>query len=97
MIKKRDALLAAAGVALFVFAAGRIGWSAVIRAIEETRTAVAIIIGLSLVRLILQTHAWSIALRANGVKSSPSELMLIRLASQGIGYLSVLGPWPPSQ
>ena len=41
MIRKRDALLAAAGLALFAFAAGRIGWGAVIRAIEEARTAMA--------------------------------------------------------
>jgi hypothetical protein len=92
MIKKRDALFAAVGLALFAFAAGRIGWGAVIRAIEEARTAVAIILGLSLVRLVLQTHSWSIALRLDGIKSSTSELMFIRLASQGIGYLSVLGP-----
>jgi hypothetical protein len=92
MIKKRDALFAAIGLALFAFAAGRIGWGAVIRAIEGARTAVAIILGLSLVRLVLQTHSWSIALRLDGIKSSARELMFIRLASQGIGYLSVLGP-----
>jgi hypothetical protein len=92
MIKKWDALLAVVGLALFVFAAGRIGWGAVIRAIEEARTAVAIIVGLSFVRLILQTRSWSIALRADGIESSMGELMLIRLASQGVGYLSVLGP-----
>jgi hypothetical protein len=92
VIRKRDALLAAAGLILFAFAAGRIGWGAVIRAIEEARTAVAVILGLSLVRLILQTHSWSIALRSDGIKSSAKELMLIRLASQGVGYLSVLGP-----
>jgi hypothetical protein len=92
VIRKRDALLAAVGLILFAFAAGRIGWGAVIRAIEEARTAVAVILGLSLVRLILQTHSWSIALRSDGIKSSTKELIFIRLASQGIGYLSVLGP-----
>ena len=92
MIRRWDVLLAAAGLALFAFVAGRIGWAAVVRAMVEARTAVAIIISLSLVRLILQTHSWSIALRSDGIKSSTSELMLIRLASQGIGYLSVLGP-----
>jgi lysylphosphatidylglycerol synthase-like protein len=92
VIRKRDALLAAAGLILFAFAAGRIGWGTVLRAIEEARTAVAVILALSLIRLILQTHSWSIALRSEGIKSSAKELMLIRLASQGIGYLSVLGP-----
>ena len=92
MNRKRDTLLAVAGVALFVFAARHIGWGAVIGALKEARIAVATIIGLSLVRLILQTRAWSIALRADGVEAPTSELMLIRLASQGFGYLSVLGP-----
>jgi hypothetical protein len=92
VIRKRDALLAAAGLILFAFAAGRIGWGTVIRAIEEARTAVAVILGLSVVRLILQTHSWSIALCSDGIKSSAKELTFIRLASQGIGYLSVLGP-----
>jgi Lysylphosphatidylglycerol synthase TM region len=92
VIRKRDALLAAAGLILFAFAAGRIGWGAVGRAIEEARTGVALILGLSLVRLILQTYSWSIALCSDGIKASAKELMLIRLASQGIGYLSVLGP-----
>jgi Lysylphosphatidylglycerol synthase TM region len=92
VIRKTEALLAAGGIALFAFAAGRIGWGTIIRAIEEARTAVAIIVSLSLVRLLLQTCSWSIALRSEGIKSSAKKLMLIRLASQGIGYLSVLGP-----
>ena len=92
MTRRWDAVLAVAGLALFAFAASRIGWGAVINAIVEARFAVAIILGLSLCRLILQTRSWSIALRSEGIEASTSELMLIRLASQGIGYLSVLGP-----
>lgn len=90
--KRWDALLAVAGLALFAFIAGRIGWAAVTAAIVKARGAVAIIIGLSLVRLVLQTRSWSIALRSEGIEPPPGKLMLIRLASQGIGYLSVLGP-----
>ena len=51
-----------------------------------------IIVALSLVRLMLQTRSWSIALRQDGIQPSTGELMLVRLASQGIGYLTVLGP-----
>jgi hypothetical protein len=90
--RKGNAVLAVAGLALFAFTAGRIGWGAVIRAIVEARTAVVIIVCLSLIRLVLQSQAWSIALTLDGIKSSLSDLMLIRLASQGVGYLSVLGP-----
>jgi hypothetical protein len=92
VIRKWEGLLAAAGLALFAFAAHRIGWGAVMRAIMEARTGVVLIIGLSLVRLYLQTRSWSIALRADGVEPPARDLMFIRLASQGIGYLSVLGP-----
>jgi len=92
VIGKKDALLVLVGLALFGFAAERIGWAAVIRAIEQAWVGVAIILGLSSVRLTLQTRSWSIALRSDGIESSASELMFIRLASQGMGYLSVLGP-----
>jgi hypothetical protein len=92
VIRKSNAVLAVAGLALFAFTAERIGWGTVIRAIVEARTAVVIIVGLSLIRLVLQSHSWLIALRLDGIKSSLGELMLIRIASQGIGYLSVLGP-----
>src|SRR5258708_24958163 len=47
---------------------------------------------LSFLRLVLQTRSWSIALALDGIRSSMRELMFIRLASQGIGYLTVLGP-----
>jgi len=92
VIKKWDVLLTAAGLALFAYAAGRIGWGEVLGALAQARFGVAIIIGLSLLRLALQTRSWSIALDLDGIKARMSQLMLIRLASQGIGYLSVLGP-----
>ena len=85
-------LLAAAGFLLLVFVGSRIGLQAVINELAAVRTGIAIIIMLSLVRLILQTRSWSIALRQDGFHSSTGELMLIRLASQGLGYLTVLGP-----
>jgi hypothetical protein len=92
VIRKTSLLLATVSLALFAFAAHRIGWDAVVRAIEQAKTGVVIILGLSLVRLILQTCSWSIALQAEGIRSTTRELMFIRLASQGVGYLSVLGP-----
>ena len=84
--------MAAAGLLLLVLVSSRIGLHAVIKELAAVRTGIAIIIALSLVRLVLQTCSWSIALRRDGSQSSMGELMLIRLASQGIGYLTVLGP-----
>ena len=92
MNKKLEALSAIAGIGLFAFAAEKIGWSAVFQTLLQARFAVAVVFVLSLSRLLLQTCAWSIALRADGVRCSTGELMLIRLAAQGLGYLSVLGP-----
>jgi len=92
VIKRMDALLAVAGLALFAYAAGRIGWVAVFSSIARARTGMAIIIGTSLLRLILQARSWLIALRSDGIDAPVNQLMFIRLASQGIGYLSVLGP-----
>ena len=92
MSGRRDVLLAAAGLMLLVFVGSRIGLHAVMKELAAVRAGIAIIIALSVVRLVLQTKSWSIALRRGGSQPSTSELILIRLASQGIGYLTVLGP-----
>jgi len=92
VIGKKDALLVLMGFTLFAFAIERVGWTVLLQAIEQARVGLAMILGLSLIRLILQTRSWSIALRSDGIESHGAELMFIRLASQGIGYLSVLGP-----
>jgi hypothetical protein len=85
-------ILAAAGLLLLGFVASRVGFHAVVKELAAVRAGIGIIVALSLVRLILQTRSWSIALRLDGFHSSTGELMLVRLASQGIGYLTVLGP-----
>lgn len=80
------------GLALFAFAVERIGPGHVIRDLEAMSGGVAVIFVFSLVRLFLQTRSWSIALRQDGIHSNTTDLMFLRLASQGIGYVTVLGP-----
>ena len=92
MIRLRDVLLAVAGMSLLAFVARRIGADALLREMAVVRVGLPIIVFLSLLRLVLQTRSWSIALALDGIRSSTRELMFIRLASQGIGYLTVLGP-----
>ncbi|PWU11143.1 MAG: hypothetical protein C5B51_03255 [Terriglobia bacterium] len=92
MSRHRDLILAAAGLLLLGFVASRIGLQAVVKELAAVRAGILIIVALSLIRLILQTRSWAIALRLDGFESSTGELMLVRLASQGIGYLTVLGP-----
>jgi hypothetical protein len=90
--RRREMMLAAVGFLLLAFVASRVGLHAVVKELAAVRGGIAIIVALSLVRLMLQTRSWSIALRLDGFHSSTGELMLIRLASQGMGYLTVLGP-----
>ena len=85
-------MLAAAGLLLLGFVASRVGVHAVVKELAAVRSGIAIIVALSLVRLILQTRSWSVALRLDGFHASTGQLMLVRLASQGMGYLTVLGP-----
>lgn len=80
------------GIALFGFAVERIGAGRVRGELEAMSGAIAVIFALSLIRLYLQTQSWLLALQQGGIQSSSIELMFLRLASQGIGYLTVLGP-----
>lgn len=85
-------MAAAAGLLLLGFVASRVGLPAVVKELAAVRGGIAIIVALSLVRLMLQTRSWSLALRLDGFHCSTCQLMLVRLASQGVGYLTVLGP-----
>ena len=80
------------GIALFGFAVGRIGSGGVHGELQAMSSAIVVIFALSLMRLYLQTQSWSLALKQDGIQSNWIELMFLRLASQGIGYLTVLGP-----
>jgi Lysylphosphatidylglycerol synthase TM region len=91
-MKRSDAILIAAGLGLFAFVASRIGWSALVHQLMIAWLAIPALVSISLLRLLLQTHAWRIALQQEGVTITFGELLGIRLASQSMGYLSVLGP-----
>jgi hypothetical protein len=90
--RRWDALSAFVGLGLLAFSISRIGWDAVVRAFQQAAIAIVVIALLSLLRMFVQTVSWTIALRAEGLAPPIGELLLIRLASQGVGYLSVLGP-----
>jgi len=91
-MKRSDAILTAAGLGLFAFVASRIGWAGLLHQLMTASLAIPVLVSVSFLRLLLQTQAWRIALRQEGVKTSFRELLGIRLASQSMGYLSVLGP-----
>ncbi len=85
---KKNAILAAGGLALFVFVLAKVGWLPQMRAIW---TGLPPILALSSLRLLMQTSSWATALCAEGVEASALSLMGIRLSAQGAGYISVFG------
>ena len=91
-MKKIDVTLGAVGVGLLLFVGSRIGWTHVLSQLSLVWVALPFVLVLSLVRLVLQTASWKVALRAEGLTTNAFELMRIRLASQSMGYLSTFGP-----
>jgi hypothetical protein len=86
---RRNAILTACGLVLFVFVLARIGSVAQMRAVW---TGLPAILVLSSLRLFIQTNAWATALQADGVAPSALSLVGIRLSAQGAGYISIFGP-----
>jgi len=87
----KTSLVYVAGVALFAAVASKIGWGLLVEQLEAVWVAVPLLVVLGFCRLCLQTSAWAWALRAEGIDTSIRRLMGMRLASQGIGYLTPLG------
>ena len=91
-MKRIETLLTVAGLGLFAFVVSKIGWSTVVYELRTVWIALPVLVALSVARLLLQTQSWAVALREEGVPTRFGELIGIRLASQSMGYLSVLGP-----
>jgi len=91
-MKRSDAILMVVGLGLLGFVASRVGWIPLLHELMKVSLAIPVLVSVSFLRLVLQTHAWRIALREEGVATTFRELLGIRLASQSMGYLSVLGP-----
>lgn len=91
-MKKTEAIFAAVGLGLFAFVASKIGWGSVVDQLRAAWPAVPALVALSFLRVLLQTRSWLLALHSEGITANFRELMGIRLASQSMGYLSVLGP-----
>lgn len=56
------------------------------------RVALPIVLALSVLRLFLQSITWSASLKGENVAVNTTTLIGVRLASQSMGYLTVLGP-----
>ncbi len=91
-MNKKNAAIAAAGLGLFAFVAAKMGWSGMIQELKTVWIVLPVLAALSSLRLLLQTTAWSSALKANGIQAGFTELMGARTSAHGMGYLSVFGP-----
>lgn len=91
-MKKGHLIVGILGVVLFIWVIAHMGRPAIARELRAVRIAFPIVLLMSLCRLLLQTMAWAQALEDQGVSVQPGTLMGTRLASQGMGYLTVLGP-----
>jgi hypothetical protein len=91
-VKRIETILVAAGLGLFALVMAKIGWRTALHELQKVWIAVPFLVGLSALRLVLQTLSWRFALLREGAPANFGELIGIRLASQSMGYLSVLGP-----
>ena len=60
-MKRCDTILIVAGFGLLAFVASRIGWTAVVHQLMTASRAIPVLVAVSFMRLVLQTHAWRIA------------------------------------
>jgi hypothetical protein len=91
-MKKARLAFAFAGVALFASVLDHVGLSTILQQLKALRIAFPVVLGLSVLRLFLQSIAWSASLKGEGVYVDTPRLAGIRLAGQSMGYLTVLGP-----
>lgn len=91
-MKKAHLIVALVAVALFVWVLAHVGLATVVAQLKAMRIALPIVLALSLVRLLLQSTAWSVALKGEQVSVEIPKLAGARLGGQSMGYLTVLGP-----
>src|SRR5215470_12034535 len=89
---KGSLLLAVIGIALFAWVIVHAGTSTITQQLKAMRIALPVVVLLSVLRLLFQTQSWSAALRSEGIEVKARKLLGARLASQGMGYLTVFGP-----
>src|SRR6201987_660309 len=91
-MKKGHLIADAVSLVMFAWVIAHVGFSAMLVERRALRIALPIILALSVLRLLHQSITWSASLEGEHVSISTRKLMGIRLASQSMGYLTVLGP-----
>src|ERR1700748_1662739 len=91
-MRKTQLCIAFAALIVFAWVIGHVGIPTVISQLKAMRIALPIVMALSALRLFLQSTTWSASLRGENVAVNRTTLIGVRLASQSMGYLTVLGP-----
>src|SRR5438876_10186747 len=91
-MKKGHLIAAAISLVMFAWVIAHVGLSAMLVQLKAMRVALPIVLALSVLRLFLQSITWSASLEGEHVSVDTTKLMVVRLASQSMCYLTVLGP-----
>ena len=91
-MKKLQIIAAIAAFVLFAWVIARVGLSTMKAQLKVMRVALPMVMALSVLRLFLQSTTWSASLKGGDVAVNTRTLIGVRLASQSMGYLTVLGP-----
>ena len=91
-MRKAHLIVAVVAIGLFAWVLGHVGLSTLMEQWKAIRVALPIVLALSLLRLFLQSIAWSASLKSQQVSVDIPKLAAARLAGQSMGYLTVLGP-----
>lgn len=91
-MRKSHFIATLVALGLFAWVMRHVGLPAMAGQLKAMRSAVPIVLVLSSLRLLLQSLTWSASLKGEDVSIGTTRLMGVRLASQSMGYLTVLGP-----
>ena len=91
-MRKTHLIAPAVAVIAFAWVIAHVGLPTMMEQVKAMRVALPVVLVLSLLRLFLQTTTWSASLKGEDVSVGIAKLMGVRLASQSMGYLTVLGP-----
>ena len=91
-MKRTQTIIALAALVLLAWVIGRVGLASIMAQLKAMRVALPIVLSLSVLRLFLQSATWSASLKGENVPANTATLIGARLASQSMGYLTVLGP-----
>jgi hypothetical protein len=94
-MRKSHLIFALIGGILFTWVIARIGLSAITHVLRAMRNALPIVLVLSACRLVLQSMTWSSSLEGEEILIDANKSAGVRLASQSIGYLTVLSDQSP--